>query len=119
MKLLFCGHCQDVVRLFSERRSCKCGRSWGRYLGDNSTTVQTECSLSLAFHNGDFWPAIQALLKDREVGRAGFSPLFWFRAWINPDSEPDVRYTAEEPRAGTQVDPGGPETGGSQELNGP
>jgi hypothetical protein len=31
MKLLNCTACQDIVRLFPERRSCQCGRSSGQY----------------------------------------------------------------------------------------
>ena len=92
MKLLFCGHCQDIVRLFPERRTCKCGRSWGQYLPDNSTTVQTDYSLSVGMANPDFYAAIQLLMQDR----SHFSPILTFRAWLNPDSEPDVTYVAEE-----------------------
>ncbi|BBN90565.1 MULTISPECIES: hypothetical protein [Rhodocyclales] len=31
MKLLFCPHCQDVLKLRFEQRTCECGKSWGRY----------------------------------------------------------------------------------------
>ena len=93
MKLLFCGHCQDVVKLFPERRTCKCGRSWGQYLPDNSTTVQTEYTLSLGIANPDFSAAIDTFLQDQ----AYFSPALSLRAWINPHSEPDVTYVEEEP----------------------
>lgn len=31
MKLLFCPHCQDVLKLKTERRECGCGKSWGLY----------------------------------------------------------------------------------------
>jgi hypothetical protein len=103
MKLLYCGHCGDIVLLFLERRSCKCGRSWGQYLEDRSTTVQTECSLSLGFANADFWSAIKSLLTDRQANRSGFSPLLCFRAWINPDSEPDVKYLPEDQATGSAV----------------
>jgi hypothetical protein len=96
MKLLFCVHCHDIVRLFSDRRSCKCGKSWGQYLADNSTTVQTDRSLSIAFANPDFTAAVEAFVKDRGANRSGFSPVLCFRAWMNPDSEADVRYVTEE-----------------------
>lgn len=94
MKLLFCGHCNDVVRLFPERRSCKCGRSWGQYLPDNSTTVQTNYSLSIGLANPNFHDAVQVFMQNREV----FSPALSIRAWLNPDSEEDVKYVAEEER---------------------
>jgi len=31
MKLLNCTACQDIVRLFEDSRSCRCGRSRGQY----------------------------------------------------------------------------------------
>ncbi len=91
MKLLFCGHCNDIVRLFSERRFCKCGRSWGHYLPDNSTTVQTEHTLSIGLANPDFDSAVNVFMQNRNY----FSPELVFRAWLNPDSEPDVKYVVE------------------------
>jgi len=87
MKLLYCPHCGDVVRLFPERRTCKCGKSWGHYLDDNSTTVQTWPSLSLSIANPDFQAAEQAFAASPET----FSPLLAMRCWINPLSEPDVK----------------------------
>ena len=87
MKLLYCPHCADIVRLFPERRTCKCGKSWGHYLDDNSTTVQTWPSLSLGIANPDFQAAQQAFVASPEA----FSPLLAMRCWINPLSEPDVK----------------------------
>jgi hypothetical protein len=87
MKVLYCPHCGDVVRLFPERRSCKCGKSWGHYLDDNSTTVQTWPSLSLGIANPDFQAAQQSFAASPET----FSPLLAMRCWINPLSEPDVK----------------------------
>ncbi|KAB8141221.1 hypothetical protein F8S13_20695 [Chloroflexia bacterium SDU3-3] len=92
MKLLFCGHCNDVVRLFPEPRYCKCGKSWGQYLPDNSTTIQTSYTASIGLANPDFSQALDTLMADREH----FSPLLSIRAWLNPDSETDVRYVAED-----------------------
>ena len=91
MKLLFCGHCHDIVRLFSERRYCRCGKSWGQYLPDNATTIQTSHSLSIGLANPDFQAAITTLMQER----THFAPVLSIRAWLNPDSEPDVKYVAE------------------------
>ena len=102
MKLLFCGHCHDFVRLFPERRYCKCGRSWGHYLPDNSTTVQTPYSLSLGIANSDFHEALDVLMQNRDR----FSPLLSLRAWFNPDSEPDVKYLSEEAAQALQLEGG-------------
>ncbi|MGC4042870.1 MAG: hypothetical protein QM758_03625 [Armatimonas sp.] len=94
MKLLYCGYCQDIVRLFPERRACRCGRSWGQYLDDNSTTIQTTHTLSLGIANPDFQQAVQVFRNAPEV----FSIELAMRAWINPFSEADVRYVPEEPK---------------------
>ena len=92
MKLLFCGHCQDIVKLFPERRACKCGRSWGQYLPDNSTTVQTPYTLSIGMANTDFQEAVSTFMQDQ----SHFSPVLSIRAWLNPNSEPDVTYVSED-----------------------
>jgi len=34
MKLIFCGTCQDIVKLDTEWRFCKCGECGGYYLSD-------------------------------------------------------------------------------------
>ncbi|MBB6053120.1 hypothetical protein [Armatimonas rosea] len=92
MKLLFCGYCHDIVRLFPERRTCHCGRSWGQYLEDNSTTIQTANTLSLGIANPDFWRAVEVYQESPEH----FSPELSMRAWINPLTEEDVRYIRPE-----------------------
>ena len=95
LKLLYCVHCGDVVRLFPEKRFCKCGKSWGNYLEDNSTTVQTYPSLSLGLANPDFQQALNAFVENPN----SFSPVLAIRAWINPLSESDVTFVAGEPVA--------------------
>lgn len=92
MKLLYCAHCGDIVRLFPEKRFCLCGRSWGHYLDDGATTVQTWPGLSLGIANPDFAGAEDAFSED--VTR--FSPLLAMRCWINPVSEPDVQFVLTE-----------------------
>lgn len=92
MKLLYCGHCGDVVRLFPEKRFCRCGKSWGQYLEDNATTVQTYPGLSLGIANPDFEQALKAFIENPEH----FSPIMAMRCWINPTSEPDVKFVAGE-----------------------
>lgn len=85
---MYCAHCHDVVRLFPQKRSCRCGRSWGNYLADNSTTVQTWPGLSIGIANPDFTAAEQAFAEAPQ----SFSPLLAMRCWINPASEPDVKF---------------------------
>lgn len=93
MKLILCLYCGDIVRLFPERRTCKCGRSWGHYSADNCTTIQSANSLSIGLANPDVHEAIDALRRDP----CAFAPDLCMRAWFNPFSEQDVRY-AEDPQ---------------------
>jgi hypothetical protein len=95
LKLLYCVHCGDVVRLFPEKRYCQCGKSWGNYLEDNSTTVQTYPSLSLGLANPDLQQALNAFVKNPNR----FSPELSIRAWINALSEPDVTFAPGEAAA--------------------
>lgn len=101
MKLMYCAHCRDVVRLFPEKRSCKCGKSWGQYLEDNSTTVQTWPGLSIGIANPDFTAAEQAFSAAPQT----FSPTLTMRCWINPASEPDVKFVQ-----GVSIEADEPET---------
>ena len=92
LKLLFCAHCGDIVRLFPEKRTCLCGKSWGQYLEDGATTLQTYPGLSLSISNHDFEQAFKTFLENPNH----FSPLLSIRSWINPLSEPDVTFVREE-----------------------
>jgi hypothetical protein len=92
LKLLYCVHCGDVVRLFPEKRYCLCGRSWGNFLEDNSTTIQSYPSVSLGLANTDFQLALNAFVENPNY----FSPVLAIRAWINPLSESDVTFAAGE-----------------------
>lgn len=101
MKLLYCAHCGDIVRLFPEKRFCRCGKSWGHYLEDNATTVQTFPGLSLALFNPDFQLAIQTFSENPDQ----FSPFFAIRCWVNALSEPDVQFVAGETSEDTAEEP--------------
>jgi hypothetical protein len=100
VKLLYCAHCHDVVKLFPEKRWCKCGKSWGHYLPDKSTTVQTWPSLSLGIANPDFGDAQRTFGADPDT----FSPLLAMRCWVNPASEPDVKFVQGVPIADEEPD---------------
>jgi hypothetical protein len=93
VKLLYCPHRGDIVRLFPEKRFCRCGKSWGHYLEDDATTVQTWPGLSLGIANPDFVKAEQSFGADLKR----FSPMLTMRCWINPVSEPDVTFVAGTP----------------------
>ena len=85
---MLCLSCGDVVQMRPELRSCACGASSGHYLDDCSTVEQTEGSISLALHNHDLRTALDSYAKSPDA----WHPLMVFRAYVNPRTEPDVRY---------------------------
>jgi hypothetical protein len=89
MKLMFCPRCGDVLAMRAEQRACACGLARGGYLDDESTVVQSQGSISLALHNGDFRFAVEKFRESPRIWR----PAFCLRAYLNPLSEVDVRYT--------------------------
>lgn len=49
MKLLLCANCRDIVRVFADERSCRCGRSRGRYLKrGHAVVVEGPCDVLTA-----------------------------------------------------------------------
>ena len=66
MKLIYCPHCGDVVRLFYEKRVCKCGKSGGFYT-DRLNALISGDAIPLGFDNADFHRAI-AEQKDHGWG---------------------------------------------------
>jgi hypothetical protein len=101
VKLLYCPHCGDIVRLFPEKRTCRCGKSWGHYLEDGATTVQTWPSLSLGLANPDFRSAEATFGSDPRA----FTAALTIRCWINPVSEPDVTFVRGTPLADDAATP--------------
>lgn len=91
MKLLLCRACGDVIKLHpGAPRSCLCGASSGRYLDDHATVEQTEGTISIALHNHDLRAAVEAFDDSPD----GWHPLMVLRAYVNPRSEPDVRFVS-------------------------
>lgn len=59
MKLVLCKKCQDVVRLVSEPRTCKCGACGGHYIDDLCAVLWGEHAVRLGFDNFDLCNAIR------------------------------------------------------------
>lgn len=93
MKLMLCRACGDVVKLHLAPRSCLCGAATGRYLDDQATVEQSEGTLSIALHNHDLRDAVAAYDEHADA----WHPLMVFRAYLNPRSEPDVRFVPAAP----------------------
>ena len=77
----------------AEAHGCLCGAATGRYLDDQATVEQSEGTLSIALHNHDLRDAVAAYDEHADA----WHPLMVFRAYLNPRSEPDVRFVPAAP----------------------
>lgn len=67
MKFIRCTECTDIIKLFSEPRSCKCGKSSGRYT-DKVNAVYSGPAIPIGFGNNSFDHAIQNQPFDGVMG---------------------------------------------------
>jgi len=58
MKLIYCTHCRDIVKLTLERRSCSCGRSSGMYYEDGLHANIIGDAVPLGITNESFLSAL-------------------------------------------------------------
>lgn len=58
MKLLLCKRCQDVIRLFDEKRTCKCGHSSGWYIDDSNAVYNGADAVPIGFANSTLLSAL-------------------------------------------------------------
>lgn len=65
MKLFFCISCHDLVRMFDNKRTCKCKKSWGKYIDEINATIGGE-AVPIGVDNNTFAKAIRA--KDAPRG---------------------------------------------------
>jgi len=83
MKLLFCLHCQDVLKLqIDTTRYCDCGKSWGAYSGDGLNATFGGEAVPLGIANQSFAEAYKlSKLTNNEPDLAGIR----FEAFIIPE----------------------------------
>jgi hypothetical protein len=87
MKLLFCKHCGDVLKLQRRQRACECGRSAGRYLADgDACEITGEWALLLGLSNAALEGAAR---RERAPGE---TVQLW--AWLFAPDYPKVRRPA-------------------------
>lgn len=63
MKLIYCLKCGDIIRFFFEERSCKCGKSKGKYEADGLNATISGVAIPLGFDNQSFREALQTRPK--------------------------------------------------------
>jgi len=59
MKLIFCKGCQDVFKLDTEPRTCKCGATSGRYLDDLQAEYKGLWAVPIGFLNSSLARAVK------------------------------------------------------------
>lgn len=81
MKLIFCLSCHWLMKLMEgPRRTCLCGRSWGRYLADGDHAEYGGRSVPVAIGNASFAAAVKAV----EAGGPRRNKSIPFKAWVVP-----------------------------------
>ena len=77
MKLLYCPHCNDIIKLRSEaRRTCWCGKSGGMYMPDGINAIIDGDAIPLGILNS----ALEVALKERPQSGIGTR----FEAFVIP-----------------------------------
>lgn len=109
MKLIYCEHCHDVVKLTLQMRFCMCGRVFGQYLNNVEAEV-SKTAVSLAIGNGSLDEAVKNMRAFQEshgdeLNREGYQHVGKIDyAWVRPNegqgnphtkvSEMDIRTVA-------------------------
>jgi hypothetical protein len=81
MKLLFCPHCRDVLKLRYEMRTCECGRCWGLYEDITHARIGGD-AIPLGIGNRSLMDALETRPEDG-MGVA-------FAAFVMPKNVPSI-----------------------------
>lgn len=82
MKLIYCPHCNDLVRLQLRIKRCKCRKCCGFYLEDASTTaVVNKDAIVVGIDNNTFLDATKKYFRGRERWPETRVDFF-FTGWI-------------------------------------
>jgi hypothetical protein len=87
VKLIICTACEDVVKLDSEKRYCKCGKSWGHYHHDGMNATYGGSAVALGFHNDS--------LRSAVITRPERGPGRDFKAFVIPKYCSTLEYVEE------------------------
>lgn len=83
MKLILCPHCYDIVKLYSEARTCLCGKSSGWYDDDGVTAVIDGSAIPIGISN----TSLERAVRLRPANGRGES----FDAWVVPINSENIR----------------------------
>lgn len=79
MKLLLCRSCEDIVRVLSDWRACRCGSSRARYVDNTNAQYTGEHAAMIGVQNGSIADAL------REHA-SGSPKREFFTAFVIPNS---------------------------------
>jgi hypothetical protein len=88
MKLIYCPECHDLVRLFFEHRTCKCGESGGMYKENGLNAILDGKAIPIGFDNFSFVDVLEFRPKSGDRGKA-------FAAFVIPEKCKTVEYKGE------------------------
>lgn len=83
MKFLYCKACYDIFRLWEEERTCKCGKTKGRYLDLLAAEYVGDFAVPLGVDNFSF---VRAVRRQPEKGRGE-----QFEAFVIPERCPTFK----------------------------
>ncbi len=72
MKLLMCDECDDVFNLDFHEKSCKCGKTKGKYLDNQNAICSGDTAMLMGFSN----PSLRSAIKNKKSGAVGFGLNF-------------------------------------------
>lgn len=81
MKLILCPECNDVVKLHTEARACRCGASVGRYMKDGMHASFQGKAVPLAIDNESLSRAVRSYNGCADRKR---EEVFQFIAFVVP-----------------------------------
>lgn len=64
MKLLMCLHCHDIFNLNLDEKTCRCGKTKGKYIDELHAEYSGEHAIPLGFTNTSLIKAIQNQPED-------------------------------------------------------
>lgn len=103
MKLLLCIKCSDIFSLTMDERTCKCGKSSGKYVDQLNAEIKGDC-MPLGFANQSFLDALRRQHienKHYDGNKDTCCKGQEFTAFVIPDWAKSVKRVGEEKEATT------------------
>jgi hypothetical protein len=98
MKLIYCPDCKDMVKMDYDKRTCKCGDSWGYYESDGLNAKYGGKCIPIGISNPSLHSGIIHDKMDRTINPEGQypgKPGIRVDAFIIPECAPTVERLGE------------------------